>query len=131
PALLLEPPSGLITAAVAAPQALRLSSYLMVSGNYLRLACVNKDWLADARREVEQKLGPALSEPHEKIGPPLFSDVVMSAVIFHIGTTDEAKAQQFVTEHAQKYFEETWIHQPLRSLGSIPPVDAAGHDTLR
>src|SRR5205814_10163486 len=32
---------------------------------------------------------------------------------------------------AQKYFEETWIHKPLRSLGGTAPIDAAGHANLR
>jgi tetratricopeptide (TPR) repeat protein len=129
-ALLLEAPSGLITSE-ASSQPLRLSSYLMLAGNYLRLACVNKEWLAGAQREVQQKLGPALADPHERVGPPLFSDVVTSALIFPIGVEDEARAQQLVTEHAQKYFEEAWIHQPLHALNGTPPIDAVGHATLR
>src|SRR5262249_36338664 len=36
-----------------------------------------------------------------------------------------------VNEHARQFFEETWIHRPLRSLNQIPPIDAAGHSTLR
>src|SRR5439155_15739829 len=27
--------------------------------------------------------------------------------------------------------EETWIHRPLVSLNRIPPIDAAGHGTLK
>lgn len=30
-------------------------------------------------------------------------------------------------EHARNYFEETWIHRPLKALGGVPPIDAAGH----
>jgi hypothetical protein len=29
------------------------------------------------------------------------------------------------------YLEERWPHQPLRSLSGVPPIDAAGHATLR
>jgi tetratricopeptide (TPR) repeat protein len=103
----------------------------MLAGNYLRLACARKDWLAEAQRELQQRLGPALAEPHERVGPPLFSDVVTSALIFPVGVEDEARAQQLLTEHAQKYFEESWIHQPLRTLNGTAPVDAVGHATLR
>jgi hypothetical protein len=127
---LLEAPSGLITSA-ATQQVLRLSSYLMLAGNYLRLACANKEWLTEAQREVQQKLGPAVAEPHERVGPPQFSDVVTSALVFPIGVEDEARAQHIVTEHAQKYFEDTWIHKPLHTLNGTPPIDAVGHNTLR
>ncbi|HEY1860281.1 MAG TPA: tetratricopeptide repeat protein [Gemmataceae bacterium] len=129
-ALLLEAPSGLITTG-ATPQVLRLSAYLMLAGNYLRLACARKDWLAEAQRELQQRLGPALAEPHERVGPPLFSDVVTSALIFPVGVEDEARAQHLLIEHAQKYFEDTWIHQPLHTLNGTAPVDAVGHATLR
>jgi tetratricopeptide (TPR) repeat protein len=103
----------------------------VLAGNYLRLACANKEWLAGMQREVREKIGPALSEPHERIGPPLFSDVVIGALRFPVGVTDNAQAERLIAEHAGKYFEETWVHQPLRSLGGTPPIDAAGHSLLR
>jgi tetratricopeptide (TPR) repeat protein len=43
---------------------------------------------------------------------------------------DKDEALKLVEEHVARYFEETWIHKPLRSLGQVPPVDAAGHPVL-
>jgi tetratricopeptide (TPR) repeat protein len=48
-----------------------------------------------------------------------------------VGHTDQAEAERRVREHMQHYFEETWIHRPLRSLNQVPPIDAAGHGVLR
>src|SRR5260370_3775841 len=31
----------------------------------------------------------------------------------------------------QDFFEGVWLHRPLKSLGSVPPIDAAGLGTLR
>ena len=50
---------------------------------------------------------------------------------FPVGVSDKDEAEKQVREHAEKYFEETWIHKPLRSLSGVPPIDAAGHTVLR
>jgi tetratricopeptide (TPR) repeat protein len=130
-ALVLEAPSGLITTASVAPQVLRMGAYLVLAGNYLRLSCANREWLAGVQREIQEKVGPALSEAHERIGPPRFSDIVVGAVRFPVGVTDLAQAERLNVEHAAKYFEESWVHQPLRSLGGTSPLDAADHSLLR
>jgi tetratricopeptide (TPR) repeat protein len=130
-ALVLEAPSGLIATGAGAPRVLRLGSYLVLAGNYLRLACAKKEWLAGMQRELHEKIGPSLSEAHERIGPPLFSDVVVEGLRFPVGVTDQAEAERLIEESAAKHFEDAWIHQPLRSLGGTPPIDAVGHGTLR
>jgi predicted Zn-dependent protease len=33
--------------------------------------------------------------------------------------------------HLEKFFEETWIHRPLKSLSQVAPLDAAGSPNLR
>src|SRR5262249_8357179 len=48
-----------------------------------------------------------------------------------LATSDPTQAEQQVREHVQRYFEETWIHRPLRSLNNVPPIDPTGHETLR
>jgi tetratricopeptide (TPR) repeat protein len=130
-ALLLEAPSGLITSTGGAPRVLRLGAYLFLGAGLLRLSCVNKEWLDGVKREVWLKLGASLSEAREGTGPPLFSDVVINALTFPVGIADETQAQGIINDHAAKYFEDTWIHKPLRSLNNTAPVDAAGHATLR
>src|SRR5262249_25208448 len=64
-------------------------------------------------------------------GPANFSEVLADALVFPVGLNDPTEVERRVREQVQKYFEDVWIHRPLRSLGSVPPVDAAGHGTLR
>jgi tetratricopeptide (TPR) repeat protein len=40
-------------------------------------------------------------------------------------------AEAKMRDHAQQFFEETWIHRPYRGLSGVPPVDAAGSPNLR
>jgi tetratricopeptide (TPR) repeat protein len=67
----------------------------------------------------------------EKVSPASFSDVVLEAVAFPVGVTDKALGEQRARDFAAAYFEETWVHRPLHALSGVPPVDAAGHRTLR
>src|SRR5262249_31062677 len=39
--------------------------------------------------------------------------------------------QPKIRESAESYFEEIWIHRPLKSLGGVSPIDAVGHPTFR
>src|SRR5205823_3421161 len=40
-------------------------------------------------------------------------------------------AEAKMRDHAQQFFEETWIHRPYRGLAGVPPVDAPGSPNLR
>jgi hypothetical protein len=60
-----------------------------------------------------------------------FGDVVIEALTFPVSSGSEEETKRRVAEHAQQYFEETWIHRPLRALNRIPPIDAVGQGTLR
>jgi len=91
--------------------------------------------LADAldriRQEFQERVGPAVSEARIQRGPANFADVLSDLVIFPLGSSSKEETARIVREHVQRYFEETWIHRPLRSLANVPPVDAAGHPVLR
>src|SRR5205085_11000249 len=43
----------------------------------------------------------------------------------------QEEAEKQIEQGAQRYFEESWIHRPLKSLSQAPPIDAAGSGTLR
>jgi tetratricopeptide (TPR) repeat protein len=51
--------------------------------------------------------------------------------VFPVGAGDQTVAEARIREHAERFYEETWVHRPLRSLNRIAPVDAAGHRVLR
>jgi tetratricopeptide (TPR) repeat protein len=129
-AMVLDTPTALITAAPSTQPA-PLAANMLVVRNVLRIWNTNKEALNRFRLDLQSKLGQALSEAREQTAIPAFHDIVLQAVAFPIGVTDKAEAEKLVREHAQKYFEEAWIHKPLKALSGVPPIDAAGHGVLR
>jgi tetratricopeptide (TPR) repeat protein len=128
-ALVLEKPTVLTGGVTGPPQ--RVAAYLLLVGPLLRLRHPVKESLDRVCAEVQQRAAPGMSPGLEKVSPATFSDVVLEAVAFPVGITDKALGEQRARDFAAAYFEETWIHRPLHSLSGVPPVDAAGHRTLR
>src|SRR5262249_35504276 len=73
----------------------------------------------------------ALSAPRERAGPANFGDVVAEALAIPAGEKPGGETRQRGADHAAHFFEDVWVHRPLRSLYPLPPVDAAGGSTLR
>jgi tetratricopeptide (TPR) repeat protein len=129
-AIVLERQSDL-TPELAATQVPGIGANLMVIGDRLRLWYTDPTALQRMRDELQQRIGPALSSPIANQGPAGFNEVLAEAMVFPVHISNQEEAQRRVTEHVQRFMEETWIHRPLRSLNMIPPIDAAGHGTLR
>src|SRR5207245_2409583 len=110
---------------VGAPVA-KLGSYLLIVGNILRLWHPNREAVAKVADDIATKLGSAVSLQAQETGYCNFSDVAMEAMLF---PTREAEIQEIearMKEHAESYFEELWIHRPLKALSGVPPIDAVG-----
>jgi tetratricopeptide (TPR) repeat protein len=120
-----------LTAELAASQLPRLGAYIMVVGDMVRLWNVNKETFDVVVDEVRQGAGPSLGDPYLRTGPAHFADVLAEAMAFPVNATDEAEGKRRMADYQQRYFEDKWIHKPLRSLAQVPPVDAAGHLSLR
>jgi predicted Zn-dependent protease len=120
-----------LTATPTPGQTARLAAYLLLVPGLVRLWHVNKETLDRTRRELEQRVSPSLSEPQMQTNHAAFGDVVIEAMAFPVGRMSEEELKQRIVEHAQRYFEETWVNRPLHSLNLIPPADAAGHRGLR
>jgi tetratricopeptide (TPR) repeat protein len=129
-ALVLEP-APTFTVTPGASEGGPLASYLLIAEGIVRLWGPVRERFERARAEFEQKCRAALSEGHERVGRPAFSDVVTEAVTFPMGVTDQAEAERRVEANARQFFEETWLQRPLKALNGIPPIDAAGHAVLR
>jgi tetratricopeptide (TPR) repeat protein len=131
-ALVLETTTaGLITAGDPAADFGRLSGYLAVVGNVFQVTSPVKEPFERLRDEVRQRLGLGLGELREIRAPTQFQDVVAESLLFPLpGTAEEGTAER-VLGHTQRYYEETWIHRPRRSLAGNAPVDAVGHAKLR
>jgi tetratricopeptide (TPR) repeat protein len=119
------------TVGSAGGQMAALASYMLVAQDLLRVWFPKKESLDKVIAEIQQGAGQALSPPHERTGPGSFADVVVEAVAFPTGPMPREEVARRVGEYASRYFEETWIHRPLKSLNLIPPIDAAGHLNLR
>jgi tetratricopeptide (TPR) repeat protein len=127
--LVLEGRGGLIEAA-GGPAFAPLGAYLVVAGALLQLWHTNPDILDRVVAETQQALGPSAVVRRER-GPVMFSDVVIEAMVYPTRATTALDAELKVRERAAGYFEEKWLQRPLKSLGGVPPVDAAGHAVLR
>jgi tetratricopeptide (TPR) repeat protein len=128
--LILQKVQGL-TAEHAAAQAPHLGAYLMIVGNMLRLWNINHAALDEVVRELRERVGSALAEPHTRRTPAVYADILSEAMTFPLNAPDEATGQARVREGMERFFEDTWIHRPRVSLQGVPPVDAAGHGVLR
>ena len=120
-----------LTPALRASQLARLGAHLLLFGDQLRLWHINAEALGRICQEMEEKLGEAVSPPRLEQSTAYLSDVFAEALAFPVGTAPQAELKRRVSEHFGRYFEEQWIHRPLRSLNLIAPVDAAGHSGLR
>ncbi|HEY1380874.1 MAG TPA: tetratricopeptide repeat protein, partial [Gemmataceae bacterium] len=129
-ALVLDEVPSLVLSGAASPPA-RLAAYLMIVGNVVQLWHPKAESLDKVLGEVRQRLGPAAGEPQRSIGPVNFGDVVAEALLFPTAPTTELDAEAKMRDHAQQFFEETWIQRPYRGLAGVPPIDAAGSPNLR
>jgi tetratricopeptide (TPR) repeat protein len=131
-AMLLEfSTASLVTVGGPAAEVGRLAGYVVVAGGLFRVWGPNAESFGRLRDEVRQRLALGIGEAQEKIGPIQFSDVPAEALAFPVGVADKAAAQERVRTHAERYFEDAWIHKPLRSLAGNTPLDAVGHKNLR
>jgi tetratricopeptide (TPR) repeat protein len=130
-ALVLDSSSGGLIAPTAAPSLGKMACYMLVMQNVLRLWGPNKEGVDTIGAELQQRTSMGLQPGQRTVTPTQFSDVVLPAMLFPTGPMEPAEAAQRIHDNAQKYFEEKWIHQPLKSLNGVPPVDAVGHSSLR
>jgi len=120
-----------LTPALAANRVAGIGAYLLVAGGIFRLWHTNAEALAKIHEEVQQKVGQSLSPPRAERRSPAFPAILAEAIGIPARGSDQAESIRRLQEHVYRYFEEIWIHRPLRSLNGIPPIDAAGHANLR
>jgi tetratricopeptide (TPR) repeat protein len=129
-ALLLEfTTASLITVGAPAAEYAKLAGYVIIAGPLFQFTSPRKESFERTRDEIRQRLAVGLGEMQEQRLPVQFSDVVADALLFPVVKRDDNR--QRVAEHIQKYYEDTWVHQPRRSLIGNTPVDAAASPRLR
>jgi tetratricopeptide (TPR) repeat protein len=121
--------AGLITVGAPPSDVGRLGGYAVIIGNLFQVTSPLKEPFERLREEVRQRLSLGLTELQERRAPIQFQDVTAEALLFPLKRAEDSA--QRVLEHAQRHYEETWIHKPRRSLSGNAPLDAAAHPMLR
>lgn len=129
-ATILESPGPALTPELAAKQNLRPAAYLTLAGTLVHLSHHQREPLDALVEKFKAKLGDVIVQSQYVRGPAKFADAIAEGISVPRAATKE-EAEQRVREGFEKYFEEIWIHRPLKSIGNLPPVDAAGHGTMR
>ncbi|MFO0879450.1 MAG: tetratricopeptide repeat protein [Gemmataceae bacterium] len=123
--------SGLITAGRPAQEVGKVAGYIAIIGPILRFTTSVHDRYGRIKDEVRQKLSLGLTDLTEHQGPAQFQEMLTEALSYPLTPRDEQAQIQEVIDYVARFFEETWIHRPLKSLSNIAPVDAVGHAKLR
>ena len=130
-AAVLDPPPPALTPELEAKQTPRLGAFLVMMQGILRLWHINKEALDRTFATIQKHAGDALVQPMQARGPAKFHDILCEVLVFPRGTLSEEEVGKRLGESAQKFFEELWLHRPLKALSGVPPVDAAGSPILR
>ncbi len=110
---------------------MKLLAYFLLAGGELRLSHPLKESVEKVRADLEKAAASGLSPAMERMSRGNFRDVTLEALVFPVGVSDKALAEAKIRENASRFYEETWIQRPLRSLNQIAPVDAIGHRVLK
>ena len=109
----------------------RFGAHLLIVGNMVVVRSSNKEKLTAICQDLESKAGSALGNSRQMQGPVGFADILTQGMVFPMATTDENKAKEQMAEGMAQYFEDIWVHRPLKSLSGVPPLDAVGSFNLR
>jgi tetratricopeptide (TPR) repeat protein len=108
-----------------------VGAYVMILADFLELWHTDADAVVKVQEEVRQRAGLALGDPHWQQRAAAFTQLLTEGTVVPLGATSEEDAKRRYTEALTQYLEEQWIHRPLKALSGTPPIDAAGHGTLR
>lgn len=104
---------------------------LAISQGVIRIWHPNRDNSARVAEELRTRVNLAVQEPVQTTTPINFGDVCLDALVYPTQTADVAQAEEKLRAHAKNYFEEVWLHRPLKALAGNNPLDATGSSLLR
>lgn len=109
----------------------RVTANVTIVGGMMRLWGTDPESVRKVVTEIRDRVNLAVGEPVEGTGPAQFGEICQSALAYPIRTSDIAEAEGKLRSHAEHYFENVWLHAPLKSLSGTPPLDAGGSKLLR
>lgn len=128
-AMIVEDAPGLLVTALPMMQ---LSAHLLIAGDVILLSHPNEASLQKTAQAIRDRVGIGVSEPQYEVGTLQFGDIFAEAILFpKNGTFTREQADAALREQIAKFFENTWIHRPLKSLDGVTPIDAVQHPKYR
>jgi tetratricopeptide (TPR) repeat protein len=116
---------------VGAVNLARIAARVVIGQGVVRLSHPNRDSVAKAADDIRTAVQLAVEQPVESTTPLNFRDVVLEALAQPSGSGDEAALEAKLRDYAANYFENVWIHRPLKALAGNAPIDAVGSKVLR
>ncbi len=130
-AVILEAPPPALTPELEAKQSLKPGAYVALISNFVRMWHTNRESLERIFADVHQKLGEAVGESQIMRGPAKFLESISESLSIPRKPGSKEDAERRLGQGYERFFEEVWLHRPLKSLGGVPPIDASGHPILR
>ena len=109
----------------------RVMANMTIAGGMMRLWHTNHEAVRSVAATIRDRVNLAVGEPIEAIGPSQFGDLTQEAIALPVRTADVGAAEAKIRDRVTKFFEEVWIHRPLKALGGAAPLDAGGSPLLR
>ncbi|MCE9562443.1 MAG: tetratricopeptide repeat protein [Planctomycetes bacterium] len=109
----------------------RVAAKMIVAGGAIRVSHPNRESSAKVADEVRTTLQLAVEAPQETTTPISLGDVALEALAQPLQTSDLTATENKLRDHARNFFENVWIHRPLKSLAGNGPLDAVGSSVLR
>jgi tetratricopeptide (TPR) repeat protein len=117
--------------AVGSATLARVAAKLVIAGGVIRVTHPNRESVAKVADDMRTALQLAVEQPVETTSPVSFGDVALEALAQPVQTTDVSAAETKLRDHARNFFENVWIHRPLKSLSGNTLLDAVGSKVLR
>ncbi|GIW79536.1 MAG: protein disulfide-isomerase [Gemmatales bacterium] len=111
------------------PMARVQASALLVKA-ILRICCATQSDLESLSADLEARFGDAISQLAANPEPLDSSEIFLPALKVSFDV-QKSEWRDRLIENIRKYYEEVWIHKPLKSLNSVAPIDAAASPVLR
>lgn len=109
----------------------RVTARVVIGQGVVRLSHPDRNSVAKVADDIRTAVQLAVEQPAESTTPLNFRDVVLEALAQPSGSGDEAALEAKLRDYATNYFENVWIHRPLKALSGNTPIDAVGSKVLR
>lgn len=121
--------AGLVTGGGMPSGPVEAGASFMIIGDLFQLWNVDEASLEPIRQEFVVGAGAGVTDSRKRRLAANFNEVIIQAASSWID--DSPAGAETLPKLIQSFFEDKWIHRPMRSLAGVPPVDAVGQPNLK